>query len=307
MAKWSMCFFQMGQPLSNSGPPTPCSNAGLLIFQQSLISMFPVKYWQLFQEMVKYSVNKTKRTCTLDLTYQYSLQPLKYKFDYVISLLNIITTFLCNFGTNANLFKMTPKAFHESAHCYFSHCISYLMPFKHIPHARVKCLLFLECASKVSVYFSVWPGCLHWTHLSLRIQLGHSWAGILPPEIGLCSILDQNTPLPQYCANIWAFNTDGEQHGCLELHLIGLISASGYLECRDIKKATALNIYNCSMNDSNEHHQVHKNFFDPLQQEVSVPWNKLNSLSLTLSYFRIPEGIRDNHFTKLAPHKQEFY
>lgn len=58
------------------------------------------------------------------------------------------------------------------------------------------------------------------------------------------------------------------------------------------------------MNDSTGHHQVHK-IFDPLQQEVSLPLNNLNSLSLTFSYFRILKGIRDNHFTKLAPHKQE--
>lgn len=69
MAKWPTSFVQTGQELSNFSPPIPCSNAGLLIFQQSLICMFPVKYWQLPQEMLKYSVNEAKFTCMLDLTY----------------------------------------------------------------------------------------------------------------------------------------------------------------------------------------------------------------------------------------------
>lgn len=139
--------------------------------------MFPVKYWQLFQEMLKYSVNETKFTCMLDMTYYPSLQPLKYKFDYVISLFNIITMFLCNFGTKADLVKMTSKAFHESAHCYFFHCISYLMPFKHIPHTRVRCLHFLECTP------SLWLLTFQCTFLSgqgalhlMTYPSGFSWA-----------------------------------------------------------------------------------------------------------------------------------
>lgn len=144
---------------------------------------------------------------------------------------------LCNFGTKADLFKMTSKAFHESSHRYFSHCISYLMPFKHIPMpeqgAYTSRMYPLTLASNISMHFSVWPGCPSPDLLIPRDLVGpllhYSWAGILPPKICFCSILDQNTPLTQYCPNIWAFNTDSEQHGCLEFHLIGMISASGYL------------------------------------------------------------------------------